>query len=194
MERTNAGCLLIDDPFFEDYAVGKLRSALTDSGLQTEAFSDFDGNDLHGRLQRAYQRVRRDDALNALVGFGAGCDCALALAGQLPADRLVLIDPADWEAGGDTARQLRRIRRYALRGAAFCAAPALIAPGPRTPEALLRRLCRALAFGGAQVAKPVAGRETARKDSFNSAILHFLRHGVLPKCLAENPEMCIIYG
>lgn len=188
------GCLLIDEGFIGGGALEPLRSALAESGVRAERFAPDGPGDLHLQLQRSYQRIRRDGAISAAVGYGVGCDCALALAGQLPADRLVLLEPLQWVGAGELGRQLRRIRRYALRGAAFCVAPVLIVPGPRTPEGALRGLRRALSGGMATVAGVPLDCLSARKDRFNSAILHFLRHGVLPKSLAENPEMCIIYG
>lgn len=186
----DAGCLLIDDLLFEPGALKPLHAALTAGGVRAEVFAPVVGAPLHEQLQRAYQRVRRDGALNAIVGHGVGCDGALALAGQLPADRLVLIEPLKWQSSDGLARPLSRIRRYGLRGAAFCVAQTLIAPGPRTPrrlpDALRSRLCNS--------AVTVCRLSAEGSVGLNTAILHFLRHGVLPKSLAENPEMCIIYG
>lgn len=184
------GCLLIDDLLSGPGALEPLLRLLTASGVRAGAFAPGGDAPLHEQLQRAYQRVRRDGAVNAIVGRGAGCDCALALAGQLPADRLALIEPLKWRDAGGMTGPLNRVRRYGLRGAAFCVAQTLIAPGPRTPERLPDALRSRLCNSAVTVLWPGA----AGPEALNTSILHFLRHGVLPKSLAENPEMCIIYG
>lgn len=188
------GCLLIDDPLGPVGALEDTARVLRANGARTEAFSWDGAGRLYPSLQRAYQRIRRDDATSGMVAIGAGCDCALALSCQLPADRLVLIEPVAWRAGGDRARQLRRIRAFARRNAAFCVSDVLVVPGPHTTEKLLHRLAHDL--GGARLALLQSAEEmwSNRKEVLNLGIFRFLRDGVLPKSLAENSEMCIIYG
>lgn len=187
------GCLLIDEMLFDARGLGAYGD-LADQGFRAERFSPDAGGDLHTALQRAYQQIRRDDAVNGILAYGTGCDCALALAGQLPADRLALLYPLDWQGGGPMERQLQRVRRYARRGAAFCVADVLIVPGLLTARDLPERLRRALCNSRVTLLKPPEALWTKGKDVLKTGILHFLRHGVLPKSLAENAEMCIIYG
>ena len=187
------GCLLIDELLFETRGLAPFDEAAT-RGLRAERFIPNDPRNLHIALQRAYQRVRRDDAPSGILAYGTGCDCALALASQLPTDRLALLSPLDWQGGGPQSRQLRRIRSYARRGAAFCVSRVLIVPGLFTAPDLPDRLRRALCNSRVIVLEGRQAQEEKSKEVLKTAILHFLRHGVLPKSLAENPEMCIIYG
>ena len=186
------GCLLIDDLLPGGASLAPLEAAMVPGGFRAARFSAEPAPQLHHALQRAYQRVRRDGDVNALVGLGAGCDAALALAGQLPVDRLALLGPTDWRMGGPWARPLRRVREYARRGAVFCVADVLLMPG--ADMAPCQRLRRALCNSRVTLFRPSEAALLKDKDILKTAILHFLRHGVLPKSLAENPEMCIIYG
>ena len=186
------GCLLIDDPLYGGGGLNDLHDALMRQGVRTERFAWDRSSPLHPSLQRAYQRVRRDDAVNAIAAMGAGCDCALALACQLPADRLVLLEPMDWRC--EAAREMKRIRAFARRNAAFCVADVLILPGPHTEAGHLKRLTRALTGCDATALRPAEELWTNRKEVLNLGIIHFLQRGDTPKSLAENHEMCIIYG
>ena len=184
---------MIDEMLFEARGLEDFRD-LASHGFRTERFVPAGGPGLHAALQRAYQRIRRDDAPSGILAYGTGCDCALALAGQLPADRLALLYPLDWQGTGPLARSLRGVRRYARRGAAFCVADVLIVPGLLTSRDLPGQLRRALCNSRVTVLQPPEDAWTKGKEVLKTAILHFLRHGVLPKSLAENSEMCIIYG
>lgn len=187
------GCLLIDDPLYDIRALNAASQALRAQGVRAEAFY-YDGvRTLYDALQRAYQRVRRDGAVNGIVGQGAGCDCALALSCQLPSDRLMLIEPMRWRDDGPVGRQLKRIRAFARQNAAFCVADALIVPGPHTDDGLVRRLARDLG-GAVTLLRPAEEMWSIRKEVLNLGIFQFLRDGVWPKSLAEKSEMCIIYG
>lgn len=188
------GCLLIEDPLYRIDALQGAAATLRQRGARAEAFCWDGGGALYPALQRAYQHIRSDDGINGIVALGAGCDCALALSCQLPVDRLALLEPMDWRATGEVAQQLRRIRSFARANAAFCVADVLIVPGPHTDDRQLHRLARGL--NGARVVIAQAAEEmwSNRKEVLNLGIFHFLRDGVLPKSLAENPEMCIIYG
>ena len=188
------GCLLIDDPLYGGGGLDDLRDALIRQDIRTERFTRDRSGPLHPSMQRAYQRVRRDGAVNAIIAMGAGCDCALALSCQLPADRLVLLEPMNWNGVGESAREMKRVRAFARRNAAFCVADVLILPGPHTEAGHLKRLLRALT--GCRVAALQSTEElwTNRKEVLNLGIIHFLREGVVTKSLAENHEMCIIYG
>lgn len=187
------GCLLIDDPLCGVGALHATAAALSRHGARTDVFLWDKTGRLYPALQRAYQRIRRDDGVNAMIALGTGCDCALALSCQLPADRLVLIEPMQPQGSGDAVRQLRRVASFARRNAAFCVADALIVPGPNTDDDRLARLMRDL-DGRATLLRSGEEMWSNRKEVLNLGIFHFLRDGVLPKSLAENPEMCIIYG
>ncbi|MBR1560286.1 MAG: hypothetical protein IJ646_08620, partial [Clostridia bacterium] len=92
----DVGCLVIDDgEVLRDWT-----TELDALGFRTERFVPKPEG-LHQALQRAYQRVRRDGAASCVLAAGMGCDCALALAGQLPVDRLALMDPAPLPGRGE---------------------------------------------------------------------------------------------
>ena len=186
------GCLLIDDPLYGGGGLDDLHDLLVRQGLRTERFTRDRESPLYPALQRAYQRVRRDDDLNAIIAMGTGCDCALALSCQLPVDRLVLLEPMDWHC--DAAREMKRIRAFARRNAAFCVADVLILPGPHTEAGHLKRLARGLTGSRVTALRPAEELWTNRKEVLNLGIIHFLQRGAAPKSLAENHEMCIIYG
>lgn len=188
------GCLLIEDPIINMGVMAQTARALSEGGARAGVFHWNRTQRLYPALQQAYQSIRSDGAVNALIAIGAGCDCAMALACQLPADRLVLLEPVDWQGRGDAAKQLKRIRAFARQNSAFCVADALVVPGPNTASSLLRRLARDLTGGRLTVLQPSEEMWTNRKEVLNLGIFRFLKDGVLPKCLAENPEMCIIYG
>lgn len=190
----DVGCLLIDDVLNGGNALADWLPALTERGVRAERFR-WDGREgLYPALQRAYQRVRRDDGVSCLLAWGSGCHCALALAGQLPADRVALIDPSDGPEDAAILREYSRVRRYARRGAAFCAASVLIVPGPHTPDELPSRLAQGLYSCRVAVIQPGEDLWTNRKEVLKLGVFRFLREGITPKSLAENPEMCIIYG
>ena len=189
------GCLLIDDILNGEGGSRELAPLLKCAGVLTRVFEPVAGIPLYPSLQRAWQSVRMEDGVSSVMAWGSGCDAALALAGQLPVDRLILAGPSRWRTDRTAlSRTLGRIRRYALRGAAFCVAGVWVIPGPGTDDALPARLSRALFNCPVAVAGRAEDLCTERKEVMNSAVLHFLRRGELPKSLAENPEMCIIYG
>lgn len=192
--ESDLGCLLIDDPLYGCGGLGALAEQLGQRGVRTETFAMDPAGRLYPSLQRAYQRVRRDGTPSGIAALGTGCACALALACQLPADRLALLEPLDGPGAGEIARQLRRVRAFARRNAAFCVADVLVVPGPHTEAGALRRLCRDLCNARVTLLEPAEELWSNRKEVLNLGIFHFLRDGVLPKSLAENPEMCIIYG
>ena len=186
------GCLLVDDPLCGQSQLISLQKALSDQGGKVDCFTPQGHESFYEQLQRSYQQIRRDEAVNGILGRGLGCDCALALAGQLPTDRLILLEPLEWHGSG--FEFLRRIQSYARRGAAFCIADVLVIPGPRTSFSLIRWFQRCLSNSRLTIAEPSQPGKTKREEIIKIAILHYLRHGVLPKSLAENAEMCIIYA
>ena len=187
------GCLLIGDLVFEPEALAGWSGFLSEHGALVESFRPGAG-DVHLSLQRAYQRARREDGISAILAAGSGCDLAVALAGQLPVDRLALLNPLDWAGRGGLSGQLDRIRRYAWRGADLCVADVLLLPGLHTPPELPGRWRRALRNSRLHLWEPAEEMWTNRKEVLKLAVLQFLLDGEPPKSLAENAEMCIIYG
>ncbi len=186
------GVLLIGDGLFGPAVPEDWLDDLSKRGVRAEAFSWTEDSGLHAALQRAYQHIRRDGAVSGALAVGAGCDCALALAGQLPMDRLVLLEPLDWQASGGGAKALKRVRGYAWRGAAFCVADALLLAGPATTDELVVRWRRALCNSRFTALRPSVDLWTNRKEVLKLGVFRFLCDGTPPKSLAENPEMCII--
>ena len=58
------GCLLIDDPLYGGGGLDDLHEMLVRQGVRTERFAWDRSSSLYASLQRAYQRVRRDDGVN----------------------------------------------------------------------------------------------------------------------------------
>ena len=196
--RQRIGCLVIGNGMSGEGALSGLSAALEEDGVTAAAFCASGGRGLHLELQRAYQAVRRECGVSSIAAAGVGCEAALALAGQLPVDRLVLLTGESWGGRGMLPAALsgpmRRIRAYARRGASFCVADVMIlqfgaADRGSSLAELADGLCNCRVWG-------IALPEEAwinRKDTMKKDICGFLRCGVLPKSLAENSEMCIIY-
>lgn len=145
------------------------------------------------------------------MAAGTGCAPALALACQLPVEKLVLIDPAApvrlslrsrGHAGAEARRRdraLRRLAAFARRNLPLCVSDVLIVGhGVENGEDALRR-----AYGNpvnCRVRRLVVPGEsdkdlyTIREFAVKAAISRFLHPIESSKPLAENPEMCIIYG
>ena len=189
-EGLNVSCLVIDGVGGVGALCG-MAEALRERGVAAADYVRDRRQGLHADLQRAYQRIRQLDGVNAIVASGAGCDCALAVAAQLPVDRMVLLCPEDdCEAPGE----FRRVRAYGRRNAALCASDVLLIGWSGRDDAPLRRLCRSLCACRTAAALAAEDLWTNRKEVLKLGILRFLCEGVPPKSLAENPEMCIIYG
>ena len=207
------GCLLIDDFSPGSPALSRLSVYRALPGVQTSAFDAGRADRVWERLQADFQAVRANCGAAAALGIGTGCVAALALAAQLPMDRLVLIDPriSVRDAGifsfhsfgkrcgdrGSMLAQLRRLARYAARNLSLCVADILVvehAPFPdgapalpaRLPHCRVARLCVSL--------PEEAERFRKCENEEKQLITRFLRRGELPKSLAEKSEMCIIYG
>lgn len=204
--RETVGCLYID-ALTKDTASGSDTSGrflLEDlAGMAVRPFRCGASEHLWAALQEALQALRRDFPIVVIAARDTGCAAALALAVQLPVDRLALIDPTfappTGGAGEDRARlrAVRRLGRFALGNLPLCAADVLLAchAGHRPPRALergdLSRHSRVLRL-------ELPGRNgdelfTNRENPEKQAISHFLQAGEWPKPLAQNPEMCIMY-
>ena len=152
-----------------------------------------ESRDLWDRLRAELQAVRSGCDICGIVARGTGCAAALALAEQLPVDRLVLYAPR-LTIPRDEGRQTRRMAAYARRNLSLCVADTLIIDHGRTPPRLSGwsahcRVSRLLLPGG-EGDKLYTIREIVSK----MAVSCFLHTGELPKTLAQNPEMCIIDG
>ena len=192
------GCLVIGDDMSGEGAISGLCAFLKERGAAASVFSSHQPPALHSELQRAYQAIRRQRAISAIVAAGAGCDAALALAGQLPVDRLALltgVGPDGSTENDSLAGPLRRIRAYARRGEALCVSDVLVVQAGDAPRHLrLEYLAEALVNCRVCGVKLPSGTWANRKENIKMGFYRFLVDGVLPKSLAESAEMCIIYG
>lgn len=184
------GCLFIEDFSNGPGMLSGPCASLEAAGVRTAVFTPGPEG-LHLSLQRAYQRLRGPDGSGGVVAVGSACACALALSAQLPVDRQVLIDP--WR-GGPLPWALRRVRAYARRNAVFCLADTLIVDPPGADPRLTERLAGDLCNSRVWALRAGEDLWSNRKEVLNSWILQFLCDGEWPKSLAENSEMCIIYG
>ena len=190
--REPIGCLLIDELKPGANALAGLHAFLESAGIRAARFEFGAGRHLLDGVRSAYYDARRGADSGAIVGLGSGCCAALAVAEHLPVSRLVLIVPPNAPdfSGLSPAcrRQITRMESFSRRNAAFCVSDVLHirarggeGPALRLPNARTTRLSLPYAAGFTN---------TALFD----AVFSFLHTGELRKSLAENPEMCIIYG
>jgi len=206
-ERETLGCLFIDDLSRRH---GRLRPPVI-PGVEVRVFCCTDPRDLWDRLQTDLQVVRAERGGCAVVASGTGCAAALALACQLPVDKLALIDPvapdrpslrripAEPPDAAALRRVLRRLAAFARRNLPLCVCDLLIVEhGPGPGGGGMRRAygapvnCRTQTL----LLPEHSGRElyTIREFEVKEAISRFLHPTEATKPLAENSEMCIIYG
>ena len=199
------GCLLIDDLLSGENVLSGLFSSVELSRGRVRLFDCPEGANLHEQLQRAHHAARKGRSGVAIAANGRGCDAALALAEQLPVERLALIAPearrfSDSRRSGASprlSRQANRLRAFARRNLALCVCDVLIV------ETAGARGGQALREGGLCANSRVTqlslmgerDKNLYNNGEFNlkTLILGFLQRGELPKSLAENAEMCIIY-
>ena len=179
-------------------------------GVEMHPFQYANVRDLWDRLQGALYDLRAEWGAAAAIAVGTGCAPVLALACQLPVEKLVLIDPvaparALRRKGHDTAedgprfRALRRLAAFARRNLPLCVSDMLIVGhGAESGVDAMRRAygnpvnCRVARLD----AQDKSDKElyTIREIAVKEAISRFLHPVETPKPLAENSEMCIIYG
>ncbi len=200
------GCLVIDDPLAGEGTLSGLSSYIDASRLRVMPFRWTGGPQVHGALQAALHALRQAcPAATVIAARGLGCAAALALAAQLPVDRLALIEPrltqTERREGAVSTcfeRQLRRLCGFARRNLALCVSDVLVVEAPRARGtlALTRTGLGAHARVTRLEATDVREKVLCTKGEFDvkEAVSHFLWRGELPKYLAENSEMCIIYG
>ena len=194
--RKQVGLILIDAPVPGESPLSGLSLP---SGIVAHPFEWRAGEPPLPALQSLLQRVRRAFGGASILARGAGCMAALALSEQLPVERLALMEPdlrVDASLPLRLARDLRRLSAFAMRNLTLCVSDALILE--RKTTRLGRRIARGVACSGraAHVAFPdKSGPElyTICENTFSEAIFAHLRGKELPKNLAENPELCIIY-
>ncbi len=203
------GCLYIGE-ITSGTSVASGRFLFRGAGdIAVHRFRCRDGEDLWDALRDELQTLRATYGTAFIVGLGTGCAAALALSVQLPVERLVLIDPvlmpgspralsrAQSDRWHENSGPVRRLARFARRNLFLCASEILVVErdsvpsgfpdrtGSLSPCSRLTRLCLRRKSAGEMC---INGENTV-----NQAISGFLKTGELPKPLAENPEMCIIY-
>ena len=179
-------------------------------GVETRRFHPSGGAPLWEGLQVAYQSLRRGCDACGIMARDLGCAGALAIAEQLPVDRLVLIEPSlsvgrrgARRAGDDPFlapmwREMRRLAAFARRNLPLCVSDVLIVEGGNRPVGRWDPIDRLP--GHARVVRlRLCGKTgddlyTIREIAVKAAISRFLKPIESSKPLAENPEMCIIYG
>ena len=197
--KESIGCLVIDGLFRESAEPSAIVCALRSMGARAEDFALSGSEGLHRQLQLAFQRVRpkpEGSGKACVVGIGSGRVAAVALSAQLLVDRMVLDiggDDAEGAPGPALIRQYARLRAFARRNAAFCASQVLLFGQEDAIFQSRFREAKRLMRGCDVCGVAVNHLWTNGKDPTKSGLCRFLCDGVLPKSLAENPEMCIIY-
>ena len=213
--RETVGCLYLDDASFGLRGPDESCRTPDIPKVETRPFRCSDARRLWDELQTALQGLRAEWGACSVMAVGGGCAPALALASQLPTDRVVLVNPAPSgpgdrfrrfrpDGGADVEaarvrRTLQRLAAFARRNLSLCVSDMLtVEDGTGDGGRWARRAfgkpvnCRVkrLVYGGDCAKELYTIREFAVKE----AISCFLRTGEVPKLLAENSEMCIIYG
>ena len=209
--RAAAGCLVIDELRSGGEPASGFRFLRALAGVEVQVFRQRPGGGLWDDLQTALQALRAKCETASILSRGTGCAAALALAAQLPVERLALVDP-DLSPGrfGAFARQsgrgacdpllftqICRLSDFARRNLALCVSDVLMIERGEDREA--RALRRGLSAHGRVFTLRLDGdfgdeMYTVRENTVKQALSCFLCRGELPKTLAENAEMCIIYG
>lgn len=206
------GCLYVDGSLFDRHMREGSAFVSDIPGVELHPFRCAGVRNLWEQLQSALHDLHGETGQGAVMAAGTGCAPALALACQLPVEKLVLIDPAapvrlsllrgrghaDAEEGR-RVRALRRLAAFARRNLPLCVSDVLIVGrGAEDGEDALRR-----AYGNpvnCRIKRLVIPDEsdkdlyTIREFAVKAAISRFLHPIESSKPLAENPEMCIIYG
>jgi hypothetical protein len=207
------GCLYVDDSLFDRHARDGSTLVSGIPGVRVYPFQYANVRDLWDRLQDALFDLRVEWGAAAAIAVGTGCAPVLALACQLPVEKLVLIDPiAPARAsrlvrgkGSETAddgrrfRALRRFTAFARRNLPLCVSDMLIVGhGDESGVDAMRRAygdpvnCRVNRLDA--LGRSDKDLYIIREFAVKEAISRFLHPTDSSKPLAENPEMCIIYG
>ena len=176
------GCLILTDGAHMEEA-RDLASTLS----ATVEVSRWRGD--YGEAQSAFQRCCGACREKALACFGEAVLPALALAIQLELDRMAVVDA---RLSGNSNRRLARFVRANL---ALCGGEIFwLGSGDIPALRLERRLHRQGGIALTLRGEGEAPAWTKCEFSVKNAICGFMRSGVHSKLLAENSEMCIIYG
>lgn len=198
--RSTIGCLMINELTSEERQLSGLSVFLGKKGIYSRHFNIMEGKKIHSQLQLAYQKVCANSRERCIIGAGTGCIGALALAAQLPVDRLVLMDEVSSKEEGEMGkqRQFKRLAGFANRNISFCVTNALLI-ADRSESSLARMVKTARIMNNSRVCI-IQIWGALRKDlctNYESTgkeiIYSFLSTGEIPKYLAEKSEMCIIY-
>ena len=200
------GCVLIDDCLSGTSRLSGLSSFLESKGISLHALDWSAAWDLLSALQMALQVARSAAGNASAVAWGTGCCAALALAEQLPVERLVLIDPKSPRSAlrgrsvDALSRQMVRLERFAERNLPLCVSDVLVVRPQQSKKPRARSpLDRARRPHGRLVSVEIPGADaknlyTNCENALANGIYTFLKGGVFPKSLAEKSEMCIIDG
>ncbi|MDO4866316.1 MAG: hypothetical protein Q4C10_07130 [Clostridia bacterium] len=200
------GCVVIDDFLSGMSRLSGLSSFLASKGMRVQTPKPAGAGELLSALQDALQAARSGTGGASAVACGTGCGAALALAEQLPVERLALIDPrpprraAGSCADGALYRRSVRLDRFARRNLALCVSDMLVIgarqAGPGCPQPAFMGAGR---FHGRLLSVEFCGGDannlyTDCENVLKNGVYSFLQNGDFPKSLAEKSEMCIIYG
>lgn len=207
--RESVGCLFIGDIASGCSCQENGAWARSVPGVDVQIFRCPEPRRLWDALQGALHEIRRGQGEAAIMAVGTGCAGALALACQLPVEKLVLIEPSlpvrvsHTGPGCTRARQMgrmaRRLAAFTRRNLPLCVSDILTVECRRDDDGGEARYiygnpvnCRVrrLLLRG----KSAKELYTIREFEVKEAISRFLHPTEAPKPLAENPEMCIIYG
>lgn len=198
--RSTIGCLMINELTSEERQLSGLSVFLGKKGIYSRHFNIGEDRRIHAQLQSAYQKVCANSKERCIIGAGTGSIGALALAAQLPVDRLILMDEAFFYKEEETGKQkqFKRLAGFANRNISFCVTNALLI-ADNNEDSLARMLKMAKAMSNSSVCL-IQIWGALRKDLCTNCesagkeiIYSFLSSGGLPKYLAEKSEMCIIY-
>lgn len=179
------GCILIDEPTSGENLLSGLSFP---DGIAPHAFHRPAGERPLPALQTLLQRVRREYGAACVLARGTGCMAALALAEQLPVERLALVEPACEPAWA--LIRARRFTGFAMRNLALCVSDALILEAGDGRVA--RRIAKGLRSSERVALMPVktgAKFYTNCENDAQRALFAFLLGEELPKNLAQNSEM-----
>lgn len=211
-KRGGVGCLVIDNLRPGENSLSGLLSAC---GARPFGYEWRPGAPLMDQLRTLLHRARVECGAASILARGTGCGAALALAEQLPVERLALIEPGEAlrpfrsaHAMGATRatgvlcasdrRQLCRINAFARRNLSLCVSDTLVIEGERSDG--WRRLDEGGLSAHSRLYRLAIDAESGEimytncENALKRAIIAFLCAGDLPKDLAENREMCITYN
>ena len=212
--RKGVECLYIDGAGLGLGSPGAPSWAFGLTDVEMRPFRCTNARGLWDQLQSALQRLDAGRGGRAIMAVGEGSAAALALASQLPVARIVLMDPVPvrgrWRRdhrsypgknpeAEDVLRKVRRLAGFARRNLSLCVCDLLIVEHGRGAG----RHGAVGAYGvpvNCRATRLLLNDEcakdlyTIREFAVKEAISCFLHTGEVPKPLAENPEMCIIYG